>query len=60
MVIQEKLNFLVENKDTGEVKYPHVYKLFHDLENYQEKKVFEIWMEKIAEPISVRIDYIKE
>lgn len=60
MGIKEKLNFLVENKDSLEVKYPHVYKLFHDLENYQEKKVFEIWMEKIAEPISVRIDYIKE
>lgn len=60
MTIQEKLKFLEDNKDTLEVKYPRVKKLFHDIENYQEEKVFSIWMEKIAEPISVRIDYIKE
>ena len=46
MVIQEKLNFLVENKDTEEVKYPHVYKLFHDLENYQEKKYLKFGWKK--------------
>lgn len=59
MEIQEKLNFIVDNKDTDEVKYPHVYKLFEDIEIDQESEVFNIWMDKIEEKIDVRIRYIE-
>ncbi|MDD4703336.1 MAG: hypothetical protein PHE28_03310 [Bacteroidales bacterium] len=59
MDIEEKLNFIVDNKDTEEVKYPHVYKLFEDIEIDQESEVFNIWMDKIEEKIDVKIKYIE-